>query len=259
MTAEKWRKYTEWPLVGAAVLFLVAYSIQVIGNLSVTHALVLDGIIWATWVIFVVDYVATLLLAPQRGRWFVRHLHELIILILPLLRPLRLLRLVTLLRVTNRFAGNQLRGRILTYVLGSAALLTYVSAIAVLDAEENAPHSNIHTIGDALWWAVVTVTTVGYGDFFPVTLVGRLVAVGLMVSGIAVLGVVTASAASWLVEQVSTRAASEAKAADAPLVAEISRLSARLDQLLAQTSSTQLDTAATSTNLGPSPETAAGP
>ena len=106
-------------------------------------------------------------MAPQPGRWLVGHLHDLIILVLPVLRPLRLLCLVTLLRVMNRIAGNELRGRILTYVLGPAVLLTYVSALAVLDAEENAPHPNIHTIGDAFWWAVVTVETVGYGSSCP--------------------------------------------------------------------------------------------
>lgn len=234
MNPQVWRKYTDWPLMAAAVVFLVAYSIQVIGNLSGNQAEPLELIIWITWAAFVIDYVANLVIAPHRGQWFIRHLHDLIILVLPLLRPLRLLRLVTLLRVMNRIAGNELRGRILTYVLGSAILLTYLSALAVLDAEESAPHSNIHTIGDALWWAVVTVTTVGYGDFYPVTLVGRLVAVGLMVGGIAVLGVVTASVASWLVEQVGVRAAAEVEAADAPLLAEVVRLSNRVDQLIAQ-------------------------
>ena len=232
MTPQVWRKYTDWPLMVAAMIFLVAYSIQVIGNLSGYQAASIELIIWITWAAFVIDYVANLMMAPTRGRWFIRHLHDLIILVLPVLRPLRLLRLVTLLRVMNRIAGNELRGRILTYVLGSAVLLTYVSALAVLDAEENAPHSNIHTIGDALWWAVVTVTTVGYGDFYPITVVGRLVAVGLMIGGIAVLGVVTASVASWLVQQVGVRAAAEVEAADAPLLAEVARLSERIDQLM---------------------------
>jgi voltage-gated potassium channel len=57
--------------------------------------------------------------------------------------------------------------------------------------------------GDSLWWAFVTLATVGYGDFYPVTFPGRLVAAGLMAAGIAVVGVVTATAASWLIERVS--------------------------------------------------------
>jgi voltage-gated potassium channel len=232
MNQQLWRKHTDWPLMGSAFVFLVAYSVQVIGNLSGERAAVTEVIIWVTWAMFVIDYVANLALAPQRGRWFVRHLHDLIILALPVLRPLRLLRLVTLLRAMNRVASNELRGRILTYVLGSALLLTYVSALAVLDAEENAAKSNIHNIGDALWWAVVTVTTVGYGDYYPVTFVGRMVAVGLMVGGIAVLGVVTASVASWLIQQVGVKAAEEMESADAPLRAEVARLSSQIEQLI---------------------------
>ena len=92
-----------------------------------------------------------------------------------------------------------------------------------------------------MWWAVVTVTTVGYGDFYPITVVGRLVAVGLMIGGIAVLGVVTASVASWLVEQVGVRAAAEVEAADAPLLAEVARLSERIDQLMAHNSAHPAD------------------
>ena len=124
MTPQVWRKYTDWPLMVAAMIFLVAYSIQVIGNLSGYQAASIELIIWITWAAFVIDYMANLVMAPTRGRWFIRHLHDLIILVLPVLRPLRLLRLVTLLRVMNRIAGNELRGRILTYVLGSAVLLS---------------------------------------------------------------------------------------------------------------------------------------
>lgn len=218
----------------AAVIFLVAYSIQVIGNVPDSQAVLIDAIIWATWAVFAIDYFTNLVMAPNRGRWFIRHLHDLIILALPVLRPLRLLRLVTLLRVMNLVAGNSLRGRVLTYILGSAALLTYISALAVLDAEENIPTANIRSIGDALWWAVTTVTTAGYGDYYPVTWVGRLVAVGLMIGGIAILGVVTASVASWLVEQVGEKAVAEAQASDDSLAVEVALLAKRFDQLAAQ-------------------------
>ncbi|MEY9950569.1 potassium channel family protein [Leifsonia sp. EB34] len=224
LTQDRWRQLTEWPLLLVAAVFLTAYSIQVIGNLPDQRAAVLSDIIWVTWAVFVVDYVAQLVLAEHRGRWFIRNLHELVILALPVLRPLRLLRLVIVVRVLHRFAGATLRGRVLTYVLGSAVLLTYVGALAVLDAEENAPGANIKSFGDALWWAVVTITTVGYGDRYPVTMIGRLVAVGLMVGGVAVIGVVTASVASWLVEQVRTTTAKEVQAADTGLEAKISEL-----------------------------------
>ncbi|MGD9527204.1 MAG: potassium channel family protein, partial [Pseudonocardia sp.] len=82
--------------------------------------------------------------------------------------------------------------------LGVAYLMA-VGAVAVLDAERTAPASHISTIGDALWWAAVTVTTVGYGDTFPVTAAGRVIAFGLMLVGISLLGVLTASVAAWFV------------------------------------------------------------
>ncbi|MFF2298674.1 potassium channel family protein [Arthrobacter sp. NPDC058127] len=180
-----------------------------------------------------VDYAMCLVLARRRAQWFVRNLHELLILALPVLRPLRLLRLVTLLKLLHRTAGNAMRGRILTFVLGSAALLTYCGALAVLDAEENAAGANITNFGDAIWWAMVTITTVGYGDHYPVTVVGRCVAGGLMVCGIAVLGVVTASVASWLVEQVSSGAAAAATVAEEPMKQEIRRLAEQVERLSA--------------------------
>jgi voltage-gated potassium channel len=85
---------------------------------------------------------------------------------------------------------------VVTYVAGSAVLLVFVGSLAVLDVEQNAPDAKILSFGDAAWWAITTITTVGYGDLFPVTPIGRLVAAALMMSGIAVLGVVTASIAS---------------------------------------------------------------
>ena len=127
----------EWPLLLASVLFLAAYSVQVIGNVRGQDAGWIETVVWVTWVLFVVDYIVNLALTPLRGRWFIRNLHELVILALPVLRPLRLLRLVTPLKVVHRAAGSALRGRILTYVLGAAVLLTYAGALAVLDAEAN--------------------------------------------------------------------------------------------------------------------------
>ncbi|MDI3212477.1 potassium channel family protein [Arthrobacter sp. AL12] len=232
MTQQLWRRHMEWPLLLASVAFLVAYSVQVIGNLR-EDAGWIEMVVWATWVLFAVDYIVNLALAPLRGRWFIRNLHELLILALPILRPLRLLRLVTLLKVVHRAAGSALRGRILTYVLGAAALLTYAGALAVLDAESNVEGANISTFGDAMWWALTTITTVGYGDHYPVTMLGRFVAAGLMVGGIAVLGVVTASVASWLVEQVTRHTAAEVEVVEAPMRVELVRLSEQVERLTA--------------------------
>ncbi len=97
----------------------------------------------------------------------------------------------------------------------------------MLDAERTNPEANITGFGDAAWWAIVTMTTVGYGDRYPTTGVGRLAAVALMLAGIAVLGVVTATLASWLVEQVKTSEQEQTE----ELRAEIADLRAKVEAL----------------------------
>lgn len=81
----------------------------------------------------------------------------------------------------------------------TAMFVTYISAVQITISERNVVGSNIKNIEDGLWWAVTTVTTVGYGDRFPTTIEGRLLAVMLMFAGISLVGVITASVASWFV------------------------------------------------------------
>ncbi|GAB5078554.1 potassium channel family protein [Arthrobacter sp. AD-310] len=228
MTQQRYRDLAEWPLMGTALVFLGAYAWQVVGRVEGGAATWLEALMWATWGIFVLDYLANLWLARERWSWFLRNLHELLIVALPFFRPLRLLRLVTLLSVLHRTIGETLRGRVVTYVAGSAALLVFVGALAVLDVEQTAPDAKIVTFGDALWWAITTITTVGYGDMYPVTPLGRLVAAALMMSGIAVLGVVTASIASWLVQRVEDTAETVAEAVEEPVRAEMAELVAEI-------------------------------
>lgn len=227
MTQQRYRDLADWPLTVTALVFLGAYAWQVIGRIEGSPALFLEVVMWATWGIFAVDYLANLWLAAHRSSWFIRNLHELVIVALPFFRPLRLLRLVTLLSVLHRTLGDTLRGRVVTYVAGSATMLVFVGALAVLDVEQSAPDAKIVSFGDALWWAMTTITTVGYGDMYPVTPIGRMVAAALMMSGIAVLGVVTASIASWLVQRVEDTAEAAAEAEE-PVRAEVAELTAEI-------------------------------
>lgn len=111
MTQLLWRKYTEWPLLAVAILFSPPIRRR---SSSICHRTnnALGTVVWITWGIFGADYLANLVLAENRRRWFVRNTHELVILSLPVLRPLRLLRLVTLLKVLHRTADRSLRGRV---------------------------------------------------------------------------------------------------------------------------------------------------
>ncbi len=191
---ERWEDATDWILTLAALLFLVAYAWPIIDpGLAEPWRSVLRWVTWLAWIWFAVDYAARVWLSADRTRFVRTHLPDLAVIVLPLLRPLRLLRLVTLLNVLNRHAGRSLRGRVAVYVVGATTLLMFIAALAVLDAERGRPGANIEAFGDALWWSFATVTTVGYGDRFPVTGQGRAIAAGLMLTGIALLGVITAT------------------------------------------------------------------
>jgi voltage-gated potassium channel len=80
-----------------------------------------------------------------------------------------------------------------------------VGAALELGFEQHAGGANIHNYGDALWWAIVTVTSVGYGDRYPVTAAGRGVAVVLMLTGIGLVGVLSATIASYFVGRQSNQ------------------------------------------------------
>ncbi len=112
------------------------------------------------------------------------------------------MRFITVLMIIQRNAGTALRGRVVIFTIGATVLTIFVAALAVYDAEAG-QGGGIDTFGDAIWWAFETITTVGYGDLVPVTITGRIVAVGLMIGGVAIIGVVSASLASWIVERVA--------------------------------------------------------
>jgi voltage-gated potassium channel len=239
---ERAQWWDESVLAGLAVLFLAAYAWPILDpGLDGGWRSACTVTLWLVWAAFGVDYLVRLALARERWRWFFRHLLDLAVLVLPMARPLRLLRLVALVRVINRSVVGGFRGRIGLYVACGSALLAFVAALAALDAERGAPDANINDFGDALWWACTTMTTVGYGDRYPVTDTGRLVGVALMVAGIGLLGTVTATLASWIVDTATTQSAEAVEAvveqderADAALRAEVAALRTQIAALTAR-------------------------
>lgn len=196
--------------------FLVAYAWPVIDQgLAGDLRSMLRALSWTVWVAFSVDFLIRLYLAENRGWYALRRWYDVVLIVLPMFRALRLLRLLALMRMLNRSMAGSLSGKASVYVAGTAALTSVLAAVAVLDVEQHAPGANITEFGDALWWSVVTVTTVGYGDFYPVTLQGRLVAVALMIMGISLVGTLTAAVASAFVANIQRHDAEDAKAAKA--------------------------------------------
>lgn len=226
---DRWSKLMEWPLTIAALLFMVAYAGQIIAHPSGVIGVLAEACIWITWAVFLVDYIVRLVIAEHRWRWFRRHLLDLAIVVLPMLRPLRLMRFLTVIALVQRGAGNILRGRVVIYTIGAATLVVLIAALAILDAEGG--RGTIDTFGEALWWALVTMTTVGYGDFAPVTIMGRCVAAGLMMGGIALIGTVTATLASWIVERVGDQAVSKASTSETATAEQIEQLRGEIAEL----------------------------
>jgi len=200
----------EVPLTVLAVLWLPVLIVPLVARIPASAADALVAIDYLVWAAFVVEYLVKLFLAPSRWKFARRHIIDLVVIVVPALRPLRLLRLLrvmTFARAGLILASALKRARELLTHHGLHFVLLAVLAIVVAGSaaefafEQHARGANIHTFGDALWWAIVTVTTVGYGDKYPVTAGGRGVAVVLMLTGIGLVGVLSATVASYFVGQ----------------------------------------------------------
>ena len=160
---------------------------------------------WAIWLLFLGEYLALLYLAPDRWRVVRTHVFDLIIIAVPFARPLRKVRALRLLRlgaVAARTAQlvKQLTARAgFKYFLGFVSLIMALGGLLVYALERTGSDPTITSWQDGLWWALVTTTTVGYGDEYPTTPEGRIIAAGLMLLGISLISVVTARIAAFFV------------------------------------------------------------
>jgi len=234
---ERWERWTDWPLIGLAVVFLLVLILPLAEPLSPTASHVLDFANLAIWALFAAQYLFCLYLALDRRRYMRTHVLDLIVVAVPFLRPFRLLRLFAIVASTTRRAGGKLVQRVTVFAVCTAAIVLASSAVVVFDVEKTAPDRNIKTLGDATWWALTTVTTVGYGDRYPVTAAGRLMAAVLMLTGIALLGTITAAVAAWFVNVVRTAATDTAEPlanTEADLGAQIADLTIAVSRLNAE-------------------------
>ncbi|MEU0130265.1 MULTISPECIES: potassium channel family protein [unclassified Streptomyces] len=198
---QEWEQRTEAPLFVAAMLFLAGYAVRVLAphDDGTVRDLAL-ALVCATWLVFAVDYGTRLHLSGLGGRFVHVHWLDTVVLLLPLLRPLRMVQVYSAVQNRRERPRLSLYARVITYAGLTAVLLGLSAALAVYHQEHDAPGASIRTFGDSVWWACATLTTVGYGDAVPVTFGGRVVAVGLMACGLALLGAVTGSFSSWLVQ-----------------------------------------------------------
>jgi voltage-gated potassium channel len=184
-----------------AVAFLFAFSYPAFNeSISDSTSRYLSLIQWVCWLAFAVDLIFGIWKSKNKKEYLKRHPLELAAVLLPFLRPLRLMRVISFgsLALQKVAIGRQLG--ITVKVAVSAVFISYIAAIQITISERTVEGSNIQTFSDGLWWAVTTVTTVGYGDRYPTTTEGRFLAVLLMITGISLVGVITASVAAWFVK-----------------------------------------------------------
>lgn len=184
-----------------ALIYLATFSIQAIWyDPDATWFQYMNIFGNLLWVLFVIDLVFRFFMSTDKRHFFQRNVVDTITVVVPQFRAIRALRAFTGSGFISKKTG-LISGGGLTSALLAALIVVWVGSLMVLNAERSAANAEIKTAGEAVWWGFETVTTVGYGDFVPVTWNGRFLAVLVMLVGISVLGVVTASLSAALVKR----------------------------------------------------------
>ena len=212
----KLERWTEAPLLILALALIPLLVLPFIVSLPREIEQAFLALDWLIWAVFAIDLGVKTYLASLRLRYLRQHWFDVVIVVLPMLRPLRalrvvralrgarVLRLISLLRAVAAAARSHMSLRNLLGmrpVFGVAIALVLTCAIAMTLVERQADGSTIHSFGDALWWAVSTVSTVGYGDAVPTTMAGRGIAYVLILLGVAIFSLVTANLAAFFIER----------------------------------------------------------
>lgn len=234
---ERFERATAWPMLVLAIAIIPLLVIPLTADLSRSTEETFIALEWFIWAAFAAEYLVRLYLAPDKWAFVKSNKIDLFVVVVPFLRPLRIARSARALRVLRAARAGVFLVRgvkalryVLTrhklhYVLLVTLFVVVASALLVLSFERDVAGSNIASLPDALWWAMTTVTTVGYGDRFPTTAGGRGIGVVLMVIGIALFGFLAGSIASFFVES------DEEQKLD-PQLAEINERLARVEDLL---------------------------
>jgi len=232
---------------GPYELYMLSLSVFSIGVLAADTLLPLPDAIkdvleytdTALCLLFFADFIRSVVKAPDRMRYLVRAGWLDFASSIPAIDALRLGRLSRIARIVRLLRAMRSARTIDTIVshhrkesallaTGTVSILLVVfGSIAILQFETS-PEANITTGGDALWWAFATITTVGYGDHYPVTLAGRLVASVLMAAGLGLFGTVSGLAASWFLNASNDSEASQISA----LAKEVTQLRTMLEATL---------------------------
>lgn len=197
-----YQKYISPYMTTLALVYLVIFSAQsIFYEPQDTWFGWMSAINYGIWAIFVFDLVFRFILTSPKHGFAKANWLDIITVVFPQLRALRGLRAFTGPSIINRHGRSAVTGRGIGVAVAGAIIIVWVGSLMVLNAERSARGASITNFGDALWWAMETVTTVGYGDVVPVTSQGRFIATGVMILGISVLGAVTATLSASLARQ----------------------------------------------------------
>jgi voltage-gated potassium channel len=222
---------TKYPMALLGVAWLVIAIVILTTDVDGSASTVLVGTLFLLWAVLLVEYLVRLVVTPDRRGYLRRRWVEPATVLVP---PLQSWHVVGIERTGILVHEGELRvesilkHHSLFRVLIAAAGTLILGAWLVLLFEEHAKGGNIHSYPDALWWAIVTVTTVGYGDRFPVTGGGRTVAVVLMLVGIGLIGTLTATVASVFIKEHTDDNKAEFKKGHADLGRQLAEISDRL-------------------------------
>jgi voltage-gated potassium channel len=240
-------RVTKYPMALLGIAWLVIAIVIGTTDVRGSAPTVLVGTLFVLWVILLAEYAVRLVITPDRRGYLRRRWAEPATVALPPLQGWHVVgmeKMSLLLHEGTLRVSAILRHHSLFRVLIAAAGTLFVGAWLVLLFEENAKGSNIHSYPDALWWAIVTVTTVGYGDRYPTTEGGRAVAVVLMLVGIGLIGVLTATVASVFVKEHTDASREEYRQGHADLGQQLSVISGRLADVERRLGASPADVAA---------------
>jgi voltage-gated potassium channel len=232
---ERFDRQNDWVLLIAALAVIPVILVEQ-SHASESWKTAAGAANWVIWILFAIEAVVMLSFSPDRRGWAREHKLELAVVVLtpPILpaglQSLRVLRLLRLLRlaVFLKLARNLFSVEGLKY----AAVVTFLVIVAGGYAFASTEHT---TTGEGMWWALVTATTVGYGDLYPHTETGRAVGAIVMIIGTGFIALLTAAAAQrFLVQEIREdvdEAVDEIEMSEAEIVAELRAIRARLDRL----------------------------
>jgi voltage-gated potassium channel len=232
--AERAARRLQTPLIVAALLAIPTIIMQE-SNLGKGWEILASILDWSIWAVFAANLVIMLILVPDRKRWLIRNPMDVLIVVLTppflpvtlkLARLLPIVRLVWLMLVTNR-----LRSVFSLQGLRYAALIVFTIVVgggAVFVAVE---HNQDLSIWDGLWWAAETVTTVAYGDIYPTTALGRIVATVVMTAGIGFVALLTGALAQRFLYGAGEDTAPKPSTDNAEITRKLEDLSLQISQL----------------------------